>query len=52
MTVARSRPDALSASSSVSVTSSAFIVVQSFHAIMVREKVVEHGGEVEPAPNQ
>jgi hypothetical protein len=38
MTVARSSPDAASARSSVAMTSSAFIVAQSFQAMMYREK--------------
>src|SRR6187455_470160 len=47
--MARSRPEACSARSSVAVTSSAIIVVHSFQAMMYREKS-SHARQIEPAP--
>jgi len=49
-TLALSQPEATNASSSVSVTSSARIVVHSFQAMVLTRVVIEDGGEVVPAP--
>ena len=50
MTVAESHPDADNASSSVAVTSAAFIVVQSLPGHHVATVVIEDRAEVIPTP--